>query len=328
MSTMNKIALSITYLVLCAIIAPSAFALSPTQEPAVDSEASTSSIIKNPSKKSGIEINPAVIEVEISAIEEEKTIDIQVANYNDYAVNLDLAAINFKQGDLDGLVQFLGEKSDSYTYSLSSFIHLPYPEIELEAHEKRDVEVQILNRQDLSPGGHYAGIVVRQKPQKGAGGKTYILPAVSSLILLKKTGGEQYNLSIKEVDWPEHVIELFYPQKIDITFQNEGNIHLVPYGRVEIRDIFGRLIKKGVINTSSAYVFPSSRRRLEIDIKPIVFSLPISINTFTIKGNDSIKKTNFKHQESYVYINPIFIGIVILMPIIIKKYRSRRSKTS
>ncbi len=323
---MKKIGILIAHLILFTIlsaaITPSIYALTPTQP--IDPDASSSAIIENPAKKSGIEVNPAVMEVEISSIEQEKTIKIHVINYNDYAVNLDLAAINFKQGDLDGLVQFLGEKSDSYTYSLSSFIHLSYPEIELEAHEKRDIEVQILNRQDLSPGGHYAGIVVRQKPQKGTGGKTYILPAVSSLILLKKTGGEQYNLSIKDVDWPEHVVELFYPQKINITFQNEGNIHLVPYGRVEIRDIFNRLIKKGVINTSSAYVFPSSRRRLEIDMKPISLSLPISINTLTIKGNDSIKKTNFNYQEAYVYINPFFIGIVILMPIIIKRYRSKR----
>lgn len=323
---MNRITLSITCLVLCAIVAPSIYALSPTTDQPVDPEASTSSIIENPTKKSGIEINPAVMEVEISNVEEEKTVNIQVVNYNNYAVNLDLAAINFKQGDLDGLVQFLGEKSDSYTYSLSSFIHMPYSEIELEAHEKRDIEVQILNRQDLSPGGHYAGIVVRQKPQKNLGGKTYVLPAVSSLILLKKTGGEEYNLSIKEVDWPERVIEFFYSQKVTITFQNEGNVHLVPYGRVEVRDVFGRLIKKGVINTSSAYVFPSSRRRIEIDMKPISLSLPISVNTVTIRGNDSIKKTHFNYQEAYVYINPIFIIALIILPFVIKWYRSKRRK--
>lgn len=74
---------------------------------------------------------------------------------------------------------------------------MPYSEIELEAHEKRDIEVQILNRQDLSPGGHYAGIVVRQKPQKNLGGKTYVLPAVSSLILLKKPEAKNIIFQLK-----------------------------------------------------------------------------------------------------------------------------------
>lgn len=69
---MNRITLSITCLVLCAIVAPSIYALSPTTDQPVDPEASTSSIIENPTKKSGIEINPAVMEVEISNVEEEK----------------------------------------------------------------------------------------------------------------------------------------------------------------------------------------------------------------------------------------------------------------
>lgn len=284
------------------------------------SSATSSATAPNATTKtrSGIEINPAVLEADINATEPEKKIEIELINHNSHPIILELFAINFRQGDLDGLVQFLGENSESYIYSLASFIHLPYNEVELEPNEKQSVEVIITNRQDLSPGGHYAGIIAREKLSKKPTSKTTILPAVSSLILLKKTGGEQYNLSIREVDWPHNLVEFFYPKKIHVTFQNEGNVHLVPYGRIEIRDMFNRLISKAIINPSSLYIFPSSRRRISLETEPISISLPLSFNTLTIRGQDSLKKTNFAYQETYLYVNPFAGILLILLPIILR----------
>jgi hypothetical protein len=161
-------------------------------------------------------------------------------------------------------------------------------------------------------------IIAREKLSKKPTSKTTILPAVSSLILLKKTGGEQYNLSIREVDWPHNLVEFFYPKKIHVTFQNEGNVHLVPYGRIEIRDMFNRLISKAIINPSSLYIFPSSRRRISLETEPISISLPLSFNTLTIRGQDSLKKTNFAYQETYLYVNPFAGILLILLPIILR----------
>ena len=267
-------------------------------------------------QKSGIELYPAALDITIDAAKPEETASIFIINNNQEPIELELNSIDFRQKDLSGIVQFLGVQSETYSYSLASYIQLPFTDIKLDPGEKKEVPIMIINRQDLSPGGHYAGIIVRQKPIK-AQRKTVILPSVASLLFLRKTGGEQFNLSIRDVDWPKDIVQFSYPGKLTLTFQNEGNVHLIPRGRIEIRDIFGRLISKGIINVSSVYVFPSSRRHIPIEINKLRPSLPFSINTVTIKGNDSLKKTNFLFQESYVYINPVFVFTSLLSAILI-----------
>ena len=273
--------------------------------------------------KTGIEVYPAALDIDITAAEPEKEVSIYIVNHNKQPVELELNSIDFRQKDLSGIVQFLGVKSDTYSYSLASFIRLPFTEIELDPGEKKEVPVIITNRQDLSPGGHYAGIIIRQKSES-AKGKTTVLPSVSSLLFLRKTGGEQFNLSIRDVDWPKDLIQFSYPRKLTLTFQNEGNVHLIPHGRIEIRDMFGRLVSKGIINVSSVYVFPSSRRLIPIEINKLRPSVPLSINTVYIQGNDSLKKTNFLFQESYIYINPVFVFVLLLSSIVVIFLKKRR----
>lgn len=275
-------------------------------------------------KKTGLELFPAALDITITQAEQEKEESIFLVNHNTHAITLELKAINFRQKDLSGIVQFLGEKSETYTYSLASYIQLPFTEIALEPGEKKEVPIIITNRQDLSPGGHYAGIIVRQKlnAQQKAN-TTAILPAAASLIFLRKSGGEQFNLSIKDVDLPSHTFEFMYPKKVTLLFQNEGNVHLIPHGRVEIKDMFGRLISKGILNVSSVYVFPSSRRYISIDIQKLRYSLPVSINVIDIKGQDTLKKTTYLYKQTYIYINPVF-GLGLLGLIIALIYRKKR----
>lgn len=292
---------------------------------AQENEASPSANIQD-EEKSGIEIEPAVIDVDITESEPEKDISFSITNHNDYPITLELTPINFQQKDLTGITQFLGETSETFDYSLASYIHIPFEELQIEPGEKRDVEITIRNRQDLSPGGHYAGIIARQVVDNVPEELTAVRPAVSTLLFLRKTGGERFNLSIQDVNWPESTFEMTYPKKITITFQNEGNVHLTPYGRVEIRDMFNRLISKGIINSASSYVFPSSRRRLEIDMKQLRQPLPVSFNKFTINGQDSLKKTTYLYQETYIYYDPIPAIVLIITSIGFMTFVARNKK--
>jgi hypothetical protein len=279
------------------------------------------------SPNGSLRAEPAFTEVVLNQPDEEKSVAIEYKNDSTSPVSLELFPLDFKQQDETGVISFLGKDAGSFSYSLSSFLTFPVTTLELQPQEKKTVQIAVKNRPDLSPGGHYAAIIARQRNDQRSQSDTAISPSLSTLILLRKTGGERFNLSLKSVNWPDNFIVFAYPSSIHLFFQNEGNVHVVPYGRVEIVDMFGRVIYKGVINTSSARIFPSSRRYINTDLRHITSSLPLSINTISMKGNDSLHKTTFSYSESFIYINLFFVvGVIVVMYIAFRIIKTRKKK--
>ncbi len=238
--------------------------------------------------------------------------EITLKNNTDKAITFNLFTLNFSQND-SGVIEFLGKDVTSYSFALASYISLPQDSITVEAQSTDTVTVTINDRQDLSPGGHYAAVVAQAEGVENIKSATQFTPALASLLLLRKTGGEIFNLSLKDISWPHRFIHFRYPRNVALTFHNEGNIHVIPRGRVEVYDMFGRLTHKGVLNTASKYIFPSSRRTIEVPISRVAFTLPVSIDHVIIKGNDSLNKVSYSYRETYLYINPLFAGILVFV---------------
>lgn len=271
--------------------------------------------------KGTLTIEPATVEVTLSEASSEAQMSFTLTNKSDQPVTLAIFPLDFRQQDEFGRIALLDDPG-SYSYSLSSFLSFETNFVELGPGDSQVIKATAANRIDLTPGGHYAAVVARLVQDNS---KTSVAPAVSAMILLRKTGGEQFNLSLKDVEWPKNVFSLTYDRSIRLLFQNEGNIHLVPYGRVEIKDMFGRMLYKGVINSPSSKVFPGSRRYVSVDLKKMAQSYPISFNTFSLRGNDSLKETTFQYETSFIYINPVLLGVIILAPIAVVLMRRRRN---
>lgn len=267
-----------------------------------------------PKDTASLQVAPAYAEVTLEKPDETQKLELTYTNNSQSLLELELFPIDFKQADDLGSIQLLPAPG-SYSYSLSSFLSLESRSIILEPGQEKSFIVTIRNRQDLSPGGHYAAIVAKithSDTEKVSEPK--LQPAVSSLILLRKVGGERFNMSLKDVNWPGSSLIFSYPRQVLLTFQNEGNIHLIPYGRIDVKDMFGRLLYKGIINTGSLAVFPESRRHIYVDLEKIERQSPLSINTFTVTGEDSLKKTPYTFKETFIYIDPILlIGVLVLL---------------
>lgn len=276
-----------------------------------------------PSRVYGVEnsltLSPAYIDVVVKEAQEEKEISFYITNNTVKPISLDLFSIDFRQKDEFGAIGFLGKDTKDYSYSLSSFLSFKNPNVEIAPGEKEKIDVIIKNREDLTPGSHYAAVVARQRIEEGQ--KPAVSQAISGLVYVTKQGGERYNLSFKKFSYPSSLVSFAYPSTAFLTLQNDGNTYLIPYGTVEIFDIFERKIQKGIINTSSSRVFPQSIRQIPVYFKEINFSFPISVNTVKIQGRDLLNKTKFSYSEVYVYINPWFIVFIVLMPLGIVVYR-------
>jgi hypothetical protein len=274
-------------------------------------------------KDGSLTISPAYVEVSLTKPGEELKLPITFTNSSSQQITLEVFPLDFNSADTNGTIGFI-PSAGSYSYSLASFLSLEADQITIEPKEKKTFTVLIRNRPDLAPGGHYAAIVGKVVSGKGTEFGANVAPSLSSLIFLIKTGGERYNLSLNRTDQRQSVT-LLYPDSVQLEFQNEGNVHLVPYGILEIRDSFGRLLKRGVLNTSSFFVMPESRRHITVQLHADRWSFPVSFNTMTIRGNDSLHKTTFLYRNSFLYINPLVpvaIALIGALWIILKRRRA------
>lgn len=274
----------------------------------------------------GITVSPAFTEV-ILKKGESKVTEVTIQNNTKDTVTFELFPLDFRQGGDFGEISFLGQDAESYSYSLASFLSLEANQVTVEPGQSEQITVTVEDRESLSPGGHYAAVVGRIVQESDKSDNTLISPSVSSLILVRKVGGERFNINLLDNNWPKGVA-FSYPENTLLKMQNEGNVHLIPYGTFEVKDMFGRVLYSGVINSSSHIILPESRRYIQADVRSRSFSYPISINEIVIKGEDSIKKTSYSQRGTFLYVNPIalsFLGFLLLLIMIrLGKYKKRK----
>jgi hypothetical protein len=240
-----------------------------------------------------------------------------------------LSVVDFGNLDETGGVAFVGDanKSLNYRYGLTSWATLERDRIVVEPRTTEKVPVTITNRESLTPGGHYGAVLVSPTESPERPTRVQIDQVLSSLLFVKKLGGEVYNLSLKSYDVRRSLFST--PDKVDMRFQNAGNVHVVPRGTISVTDPRGRQVQKGIVNSSSAIVLPETFRRLSVPLESMGASwLPGKYTmqiTYRFDGSDATQT----RTVSYYYVNSVYvlIGLITLLGLIAiacsKKLRRR-----
>lgn len=143
--------------------------------------------------------------------------------------------------------------------AIVSAIQLDQTEIELPAGKSINLGVRISDSDALSPGGHYAAIIISQKQEPGE--QVPLEPAVSVALFIVKEDG-----AVREVDAflpriPSVLLHL--PTSADITFTTSGNVDVVPHASVTIvRTVSTNIFAQGVVNETATPLYPGKELRL------------------------------------------------------------------
>ncbi len=191
------------------------------------------------------------------------------------------------------------------------------------------LDATIANEASLGPGGHYAAILMSLDNHSGQanGGSVTIQQKVSALIFATKVGGEVYDMKLTGLqhdgDWRA------LPGVITLTFQNNGNVHIVPRGTVKLLTSSGQIVSQGVINQASSYVLPETSRQLAIQMssvghhgwRPGNYTLQVD---YRYDGHEA-----FAHKSIIIrYDNLRGIGLLVAglltMSVVFMRYRRHR----
>lgn len=265
----------------------------------------------------GITIEPLYLELSLSESLQQSTGTITLTNDTASEQVVHFSAVNIHGEDDRGNVQFLTGVGGKET-SAAEYISLSTNSAVLSAGAKMQIQVSAKNSQDLSPGGHYSALVARFSGQDRVN-SPQIFPAVSTLVLTRKIGGERYHISLSAISKSDALFAFQLPRSYDLTFANEGNIHVVPHGTIELFDVLGRRVKKGIINESSSIVLPGNRRTLHQDLYMTARSFPLMMYSVRVSGSTTPGDVPFSRQFSFIYISStalIVIGGVLLVGVV------------
>lgn len=257
--------------------------------------------------------------------------EVSLENQSSQEQTFRFKAVDFGSLDASGGVAFLGASGDQRQYALAEWLAFPQSEIILVPGERKSFQAIIENKEDLSPGGHYGALVFESilPSQGGDENRVAVNQVFSSLIFLKKEGGEIYGARFEGVSLPKSLLHL--PREFDFSLSNTGNIHIVPRGKASVRDPLGREVSRAILNEESAIILPDSKRTYKMRFDARAFAWVPGRYILQLDYRYDGKEDFSREEEQFFFVPPAFLAIVSFIFIaggyfLLKKSKKKKSK--
>lgn len=274
-----------------------------------------------------ISVTPQIVHLDL--ISDPPEAEYLYVNNTSYPVELSFSMQDIKELSESGIPGFVDQKdAANYKYGLSSWVTFDKQDLILNPGEKGTIKV-LIDKAKLTQGGHYASILAEVK-QKDEGKAVKIKAVLASLLFVRaSTGYEREEAKISYFG----VLQDFwqFPEKFLMRFQNTGNVDLIPYGTLEINDMYGKQASRGIVNEGSLITLPESIRRYDIPVHKLVDFLPLGFYKATLSvhfGNSNqtaISTTSF-FSEGDVDLRLAgggFAALVILIFVLKRKFKRK-----
>ena len=283
----------------------------------------------NAQEQSGITVIPSIMHLDLA--EDKPEYILTYVNNTDTEINLLLSVQDFTELEESYKISFLeGKEAENYKYSLSSWISFENRTLQLSKGEKKTVKIFIDN-QRITKGGHYASILAEiVQPEKKE--EVNVKAVISSLLFVRaSTGQEIEEGKISSFRPLRDFIE--YPDTYRLSFENSGNVHVIPYGLIEVFDPLGNRVAKGAFNEDSLDALPESIRRYDTLVTtyhkvllPGIYRAQVKLHFGKSKKEVSFSTTFFS-QGSFDFIK-IGLGLFLLTALAIYIRRKRIIKSN
>jgi len=163
---------------------------------------------------------------------------------------------------------FMGEEKGPY--SLKDYLHPEVEKFTLEHGQRISLPIEITIPEDAEPGGRY-GVVfasalppeIEIKPGEEVKPMVGIISRVGCLLFIRVKGEvieDGFLKSFGTKDAKKYFEQ--GPINFELLFENNGNVHLAPYGMIEIKNLFGKKVDE--IEIDPYFAMPDSVRMREM----------------------------------------------------------------
>lgn len=270
---------------------------------------------------SAVTISPAAHEVILETGDVEKTVSFEIANQTPEELTVGLKMADFGSLDETGGIAFLGDQNDDWQHRLASWLTLDRDQLRLAAGQSASVTVHIHNRDDLTPGGHYAAVLAtvqdpgsRLSVQKSSASWQGVM---SSQFYVLKRGGERYQIEVLDL-FPSGLVWR-WPTKVEVRLRAGGNTHVKPHGTITT-SFGGKTVARGILNQDSALILPGATRVLTADLTNPGWRWPGRYQLI-LRASDQMNQSQVE-AERVIWFAPWWLVLVIILALFI--WRRRR----
>jgi len=178
---------------------------------------------------------------------EETVAELQITSRIEKKTDFEVGVEDFTaQEDPERYTQFLGEEKSQF--SSKEWFQPAVWKFTLKHGERIYLPIKITVPQDAEVGGHYSVVFVKTVPKEDEKGSGITLSSrVGSLFLLSigdgevKTQGELVSFKTSKKIYGS------WPVTFELNFKNEGDVHLTPFGKIIISNLFGKTIDQATV---------------------------------------------------------------------------------
>lgn len=222
-------------------------------------------------------------------------------------------------------VKLLGDEKGPY--SLKDFLVPEIREFNLKPGEKITIPVLVSLPNNSEPRGYYGAVIIsaediEEDGHDGSevGSVTKIVTRLGSIFLVRVNGDliEESSIHDFKTIGPKSFFYSNHPTGFEVAINNEGNVHLVHYGEVTIKNILGKTVD--VLPMNAFFSLPDSVRYREVSWKESFSMGYYTAELALYKGfgdkNDLINSKVSFFVLPWQVIVPIILGIAVLFFII------------
>lgn len=275
----------------------------------------------------GLTVSPAIQQIALEPNQRTAKFTVTVTNNTARAVRIAVHAQDFTTFTDDGGIRLLDAKADRQNpHALASAIEVLTSQTSIAPSGHATIPVTISDADQLASGGHYAAIVYEVVDPESAGrqNNVSVLPAVTTLIFVSTQGkGTQSLQLVKPVIGS---FQMALPDDTSLVFANKGNTQTTVRGLVQLADSNGTVFRQGIINMDSGLILPDAQRLFSVDLSaqkgwPGLLGR-YQLSVFYRHDGES---TYHVYKQSFMYINPLLVWIVLPLVITITLLVLRRS---
>lgn len=287
------------------------------------------------SSGNGFRISPPRYEISVPA-GTSQTVSIFVENLANSQVTAHPIVNNFTAGSKEnGDPQLLLDTKAAQP--ANNFIKLvqPVPDTSIAALERKEIKVTLNVPANATPGGYYGAIRFQPLFSSATGASRVTLTAsVGTLFLVTVPGNLTQKMQLASFNASHNGSNgtLFNsgPVSIVTRLRNTGNIHLQPFGKVVVKNTFGKIVDTEELNGTDprGNVLPGTIRRFDnpLNIKHM-FGKYTAIGNFAYGDNGDIvaaKATFYVIPYVLIIIVVLILGFLIFgLPRLIRWYNRR-----
>jgi len=278
------------------------------------------SISKPIHAQEGINVSPVVIEEEANPGD---VLDLKIKILSGEDTTLYTYPVDFKAGQEEtGVPQFMPSDEEGGQYSLSKWIKLGSEPIDFKAGEKKEIPVRIEIPANAEPGGHYGAVIISIQDINARKTGMNIAGEVGTLILIRVSGAIKEEGSLVEFKTAKPWYEKM-PASFVMRFQNSGNVHLKPFGNIEIFSLAGKKMATLQVNPNFGNVLPDSIRKFTNEWKVEKAGIIPLMGKFSAQLLISYGAGQTAEETVYFWIIPykwliaVFGGVVVLIGLVV-----------